>query len=223
MKINFNVRRNTSDVDIFYEVFKSKDYSFEHVSNAEIKTIVDIGAHIGCFTVKALEHFKSARCISYEPAKENFRYLCANTINYINRCDVINCSVSGDRLPTELESSNLVFENGKINTGSNIFKYEKTDKEVKNNIHIKTIQKEIDYIDILKIDCEGGENSIFENIDFTRIKYIYCELHEYGSLIGNNNTMRLIQQNNFKILYHKRLNDKIQNFIAVNMRGGSYE
>lgn len=214
--LNFATRKNTNDIDILYEVFKAEEYSFECIQDKEsIKTIVDIGAHIGAFTIKALEHFKNAKCISYEPIKENFRFLCVNTISYLNRSDVYNFSVSGDRLPIGLKCSNLKFDNGKINTGSNIYEYEKSDKQLFNNIHINEVQEKIGYIDILKIDCEGGENSIFENIDFEKVKYIFCELHEYGSLIGNDKTLDIIIEKGFQILYHKYVNDKIQNFIAI--------
>ena len=204
----------TNDAGILSEVFSDKTYDLNYIKH-DIKTIVDVGAHIGGFTVKAMQKFNDAKCYSFEPMIGSYELLKKNVGVFGSRVETFNKTISGDRLPVKLEKTMLKFSSGQVNTGSNIFKYEKCDNTYIDNIHIKELQEHIPYIDLLKLDCEGGENSIFENLDFSRVKYIYCELHTYGSLIGNNATLDLLERNGFILLRHNFINDTINDFIAV--------
>lgn len=204
---------STNDVGILSEVFRDKTYNLNYATD-EISTIVDIGGHIGGFTVKALQKFKNAKCFTFEPMQDNFELLNENTKIYRDRSSIFNLAVCGDRVPTSLLRSNLKFEWGQINSGSNIYDYAEGKTDIP-CMHIRELQELTGFIDILKVDCEGGENSIFENIDFTKIKYLFCELHEYGSKIGNDATVDMLLRNGFEILQHNYINSTIQDFIML--------
>src|SRR5438128_1373595 len=59
------------------EIFASDDYRLK-AYNLTSPRILDIGAHIGAFTLAACHAFQDARCVAYEPAPDTFAYLDRN-------------------------------------------------------------------------------------------------------------------------------------------------
>lgn len=199
------VRDDTADENIIFEVYTSELYDLDYIEN--VKVVVDVGAHIGGFSVKCAEKFKNSTIYSFEPIWDNFLVLQENVREFPN-IKTYNKCVSGDRIPTELASTD------KHNTGSNIYNYELTDITSVKSIHINELIKMTGMIDLLKLDCEGGENSIFDNLDFNKVRYIVCELHSYGNIIGMDETVEKIKNNGFEILYLIKCNKSIYNLVA---------
>lgn len=197
-------RENTNDLNIAHEVFNIKMYDLTPFKN--INTIVDIGAHIGSFTVKAKLTYPNAKIYSYEPIAGNFEMLKANTSKFPD-VKIFNTTVSGDRLPGRLMESNAT------NTGLNIFEYGK--EPTYPNTHIKQIQDMVGHIDLLKIDCEGGENSIFENMDFSKVGIIIAELHQYGATKSVIETFQMLEDKGFKALYQIIINGSIAEYVGI--------
>src|SRR5258707_906552 len=69
------VRGGTDDRHVVFEVFVERIYA---VSVGPGDVVIDIGAHIGCFTVWAAR--QGARVFSFEPLPENFDALKRNTL-----------------------------------------------------------------------------------------------------------------------------------------------
>lgn len=79
---SFSVRTRTGDSKKFDSVFiirsfDPNEYGFDFRWQSA-RTIVDIGAHIGCFTLFAASHSPTARIISLEPEPSNFSMLQRN-------------------------------------------------------------------------------------------------------------------------------------------------
>jgi FkbM family methyltransferase len=143
--------------------------------------VVDIGAHIGAFAVACLNRgAKEVHC--FEPDPENFQVLEANVTEaedanpgtgaVLYRAGVTGIDVAtvGIRHLTDHD-----YDKGR-NTGHNdIF----GDGDEIDAIPVTKILTELvpDMIDLLKIDCEGAEWSIFASGDFTRVRRIVGELH----------------------------------------------
>ena len=68
--IKLKARPNTSDTGVISEIYDLKEYTRDFKINPK-DTIVDIGAHIGSFSVYAAK--KARKVISYEPSPENFK------------------------------------------------------------------------------------------------------------------------------------------------------
>ena len=179
----WNLREYTNDENIIHEVFTDESYDLTYIKENVI-TVVDIGAHIGSFSVKMKRSYPSCKIWSYELLEENYELFKLN-LKEFNNVVSHNKPVSGDRKPLNIEK-----DYGKLNTGGTILSYGFGENTL-GSIDIREIQKEVPYIDVLKLDCEGGENSIFENLDFTRVNYLYCELHIYSNLIGMDETVEL--------------------------------
>ena len=203
--IKWEVRENTSDGNIIFEVFNIPMYDLSKFKN--VKTCLDIGAHIGSFTVKVKQQFPDCAVWAFEPVEENYLLLVAN-VKDLTGITACHNTVSGDRLPGA-----LVLKDAK-NTGSNIFEYG-TGIPSNINTHIKEIQDTLGYIDLLKIDCEGGENSIFENIDFSKIGGIIAELHSYGATKSFEEIFKQLEDAGFKTLHKVVINAKISEYVGI--------
>lgn len=161
----FNLECLDTISTLFYEFFIRKDYDWWYqVQPNDI--VVDVGASIGMFTCSALD--KGAKKVyAIEPNLNLLKTTMYNATPHIaNGKEVIpiNCAISSDK--------NLVtFIHGNRDTTPIVVKT------------FKDILKEynIDRIDFLKIDCEGGEYFILneENLNFIKnnVKHIAVEVH----------------------------------------------
>ncbi|EKE19063.1 MAG: hypothetical protein ACD_9C00154G0002, partial [uncultured bacterium] len=79
LTIQFNKRKlsillnSDADESVFHEIFTERDYQKiePHIKNAKT-LIVDIGAHIGLFSLYANVLNPNIKILSYEPEENNF-------------------------------------------------------------------------------------------------------------------------------------------------------
>lgn len=174
---------------------------------AEIKTILDIGVNTGEMTLMMNAYFPQAKIYGFEVVKEYFDIAHSRT-KHINDIKLFNVAVSAlhlfaDDLGTQAraEKANLrIFkalpEMGpgwgggsfavpedyeRVALSERVFGYEKIEDKVSVISLDEFIRsQEIDEIDLIKIDCEGCEHSVFgcSDIDtLKRIRYIAGEYH----------------------------------------------
>jgi FkbM family methyltransferase len=154
---------------IYNEFFIRKDYDWWHTVQ-EDDIVMDIGAHMGMFTCHALD-LGAKRVYSIEPNKTLLKTTMKNAFDHIvdkKECPVIpiHCMI-GDK-DSDKESASIYgvqdIENAEVRSFKEIVK-----------------DYQIDHIDFLKIDCEGGEYTIFteENLEFikTNVRHIAVEFH----------------------------------------------
>ena len=136
-------RPNTLDEWIINEVRVSYKPLIELITDAD--RIVDIGGHIGSFSVAAAKRTESV--CAYEPSPENYKLLCSNVPNYVKTFNAAVSNQTGKCL--------LRLNQGK-NTGANSILPGRRPgvevEQVKFSDVVKTFQPTI-----MKIDCEGAE------------------------------------------------------------------
>jgi FkbM family methyltransferase len=163
---------------IFYEVFMCKDY--EGVKKGGV--VVDVGANIGMFSAYALKH-KASKVFSIEPAFDTFERLKKNVGTFEN-VTLINKGISKEKGKSYLFASphSSGISSGFFSNNHN----DQTPKQTINTIDFTSLIKEHDIkkIDFLKIDCEGAEIDLFENVseDYleNNINKIVCEIHSFA-------------------------------------------
>lgn len=174
LKHSLYLRSGTSDISVFNQIFLHGEYENKYRIVPNI--IVDCGANIGLSSVFFINEFPNARIIAIEPEKSNFEMLLKNAEKYQN-IECLNYGIWS-------KSCNLLIENnGSGNWGFTTKEVDFDDDRVIKSISIEDILalKDIDYIDILKIDIESAEKEVFENISkelLNKVRVIIIELHD---------------------------------------------
>ena len=211
--------RNKSDSAVFLENFFLDSYTQEKGFDIkENDLVIDVGGHVGYFTIYAAKKAKNGKIITFEPSKESFNVLKNNLkINNIQNVIIENVGV-GAKSGTAI--LNVDVDHGIGN--STFFSSKNSEKE---DIRITTIPEivkkyKIESIDLLKLDCEGAEFEIILNLPSTilnTIKKISMEIHEIENfdiidiekfLVKNNFSVRrkYFLHENWPILYAKNQN-----------------
>jgi FkbM family methyltransferase len=149
----FEVRGGTDDRHVLFEVFLKRIYPM--VSPGSV--VVDIGAHIGSFTVWAAR--QGARVFAFEPFPENFARLRRNVaLNGLTDVRLFPCAVTGQR---EGRAMFIPDEGGHSGRYSLFPGRGNATLEVP-CIALADLMRErgLDRIDLLKIDCQGSEYEI---------------------------------------------------------------
>jgi FkbM family methyltransferase len=177
-------RKFSSDIDVFKQIFFDNEFNDLHElilnQKIEIKTILDLGGNIGISSLWFNSTYKNPQIFIVEPDVDNFRILEENLkLNKVNSTN-INKGIWKD-------SRKLYFDRTFRDAQSwSIALTEKPiSKEYINSISIDDLVKQyqITKIDLLKIDIEGGEVSVFDNegegLNFLKItKVIAIEIHK---------------------------------------------
>lgn len=171
------LRTRTSDVPIYRKVFINAEYEIE--LSKEPKVIVDCGGNVGFAAVYFANRYPNATIISIEPEITNLSLLLTNIKPYSN---IIPIHAALWKSNTNVE----LVDSGK---GHWAFSTKESDRRktmhVDNVISGITVDKimadySIDFIDILKIDIEGAEKEVFENVSkwINKVGVIMIELHD---------------------------------------------
>lgn len=174
--LKIKTRAKNSDRGIFTEANLLDAYQKNKIRIKPNDTIIDIGAHIGAFTILAAK--KAKKVYSFEPHPENFKLLKENiALNNLTNITATKKAITDKKGIFPLYIS-------KSNTGSHsIFLRE----EQSGTTPVQTITiiefikaKKIKKIGLLKIDCEGAEYPILETLPektFELIEQISMECH----------------------------------------------
>lgn len=143
--------------------------------------IVDAGANIGCFSIYAVSKSRRGHVFALEPSSRNFQRLVDNI--RLNRLDrritALPVGVAGQSGTQELDVSQASpYHSVYTEVGPD-------DRETIRVLSLSALLGEIggpDQVDLLKMDCEGGEMECLlesSSEDLARIRRIAVEYHEW--------------------------------------------
>jgi FkbM family methyltransferase len=187
------VAKNKVKVDVpkrihheFKEIFLENAYTIglQKPVNPAGK-IIDIGANAGYFSLFAASKFPQSTIFAYEPVKMNFVQLQKNKdLNPSKAINTFNQAVGG-----KSEMIKIYFDQTDSFSTSASIKKDVNQKE--NGASFEEVscitlqevfeQNQIDFCDLIKIDCEGAEYEILYNTPrevFDKIDQMALELHE---------------------------------------------
>ena len=173
------IRVNTFDKQAIYEVWGMKEYENEHFTINSSDVIMDIGAHIGAFSVWAAQKAVSGQVFAFEPNPENYALLEENKkLNDLTNIHTFNSAVS------EIRGQAKLFTSDFHNMTHSFFEEGTRDNILVPTISLADIFEEyrLEKVHFLKIDAEGAEYQIILNTPariLQRIDKIFIEYHDY--------------------------------------------
>ena len=200
--ISFKARLGKrGDSSIINEIWIVKPY-FRHLDSIKNNSIIiDIGAHIGIFSVFAVKQAKNVLVYSYEPCPENFVFLKENIKlnNFKRNIKPFEIGVCG-----KAGHYDLLINNDYMQLATMFFQKNWRNKKMI-NISCTTLKDIFKYNNInkcnfLKIDCEGTEYEILYNTPeeyLKRIETIVAELHFKNK---NNQLKKYLKEIGFKVI-----------------------
>lgn len=169
-------RTTTQDVEIAAHTLIFEEYSDIVCANPAV--IVDAGANIGTSAIYFATRYPDAKIISIEPEKENYQILLKNIKNFVNIIPInaALCSDSKNRLILDRQTGPCGYTVSET-TNETV----STFQTVKCVTIIELMKKfNFNYIDILKMDIEGGEKEVLDSSPdwINKVKIITIELHD---------------------------------------------
>ncbi len=187
-KVRFHSREFTiflrpdADESVVAEIFEWQDYrAVEAVLGANALPILDVGAHIGVFTLYARALCPLARIHALEPEEDNFallrRNVAANRLENVKLHQVALAGTTGrGRLLLEADSINHRLARGADETGA----------AGERSVAVSRLgdfldNSRIPEVGLLKMDIEGGEYDVLGSLteaDFSKLRSIFLEYHD---------------------------------------------
>jgi len=181
--IKYKTRSGEVDSLLIADIWIRKMYTPPDFRIRKHDIVVDIGAHIGIFSLFAAAQAKGGRIYSYEPDPENFDLLQQNIkINSTENIALFRLGLSGKKEIRQL------FLSSQRKTEHSIY------IEAENSVDIRCVtlkdvfdENRLGEIDLLKMDCEGAEYEVLFNTPqnyLRRIRKISLEYHD--GVMGHN-------------------------------------
>ena len=200
-KFQLRLREQTSDFDVFYQVFENKEYepivNLIHKYKKEISSVFDAGANVGYTSVYLSAFFPNARFYLFEPETSNFHSIENN----------ISTNKLSNFIPFKkgiwTKESNLKVEQNFRDQRHWAF----TVKETTENTGLEGVSfqkimadEKLEFIDLLKMDIEGTEAVLFDDAIFCtevlpRVKFMALEIHD--EVADRFKIVAILNSNNF--------------------------
>lgn len=175
----FHARAKTFDVNAIEEVWVLGIYTPPGFEIHSGDTVVDVGAHIGSFTIYAARHASAGRVFAFEPTDENYAQLTSNlTTNAVTNVVATRAAVSTTSGPRQM------FMQADDHVGHSLYPDAAAGAR---QITVETTNLQdffkrhgITHVDFLKLDCEGAEFEILLNASdalLATIEKISMEVH----------------------------------------------
>lgn len=210
--------RDKSDAIAFFEIFfLNTNFPSKSFLIQESDTVIDVGAHVGYFTLYAARLATTGRIFSFEPNKESFHLLEENIkLNNFTNVNAVNSGVSDKTGKAEL------FLSKDSSIGNSMYLKDSTEKETIQVMSLSDIIKNynIDFINFLKLDCEGAEFDIILNLPleiFKKIHKISAEVHPYLVHKKINDFTNFVIKNRFNVQTHSiNVKENLHMLYAIN-------
>ncbi len=199
--IKFKIRTNKEDFKIVNAILTAKVYHklLKYIKDNSI--VVDIGAHIGIFSVFAAKLASNVKVFCYEPSEDNYTLLKDNiAINNLKRQVVPTkegvCGKKGKR--------SLFIDNSNPAWHSMFDKLSNKKTDIKCTTLKDILDKnKIRKCDFLKINCEGAEYEILFNTPkkyFKKIGSITIEFHPTEDI---RKLKKFLENNGFSVIIER--------------------
>jgi len=209
--------RDNVDESVMAEIFKWREYRCVDEIVKRAKIIVDVGAHIGLFSLYCRVLNQKTKIFALEPEPENYKILKQN----IKQNKIAGVVLSQMALAGKSGSRELIIAEDNHNHYLSPLDKESTDEEV---ILIKAASlndycrlNKIEKIDLLKMDIEGGEYEVvaaWNPDDFSLVSSLVLEYHSQET--NQYKTIeKTLRENGFSVEIFPSRFDKTMGFLLA--------
>jgi FkbM family methyltransferase len=188
---------------VFVEIFYLNHYDRHPLFKINSHdTVVDIGANVGFFTLKAAHLADQGKVYAYEPCSMHFDLLSEN----VRRNGLNNVSVFKQAVWKETAQLELLFSMEVEPNNTSLFAGGGgTKKEVVESVSLEDVFRlnRIETCDFLKLDCEGAEYEILYNAPdgvFRSIRKIAMEWHRFDPSHTPDKLARFLESKGFTLV-----------------------
>lgn len=211
--IRFYVRDEASDSErnwdehIIQEVVENDTYDLKSLSkeNGDLRSVLDIGAHIGGFSVYSIILWPMATIDSYEPFESNFRLLNKNIEGFKDRIKSHCIAVLPGPAKKVRFRGPAIGKGSGCNTGDGAID-ENGEIEVQGQDILEIVRK-IKTVDLMKLDCEGVEGDLIkrlaENNELKSVRHVRGEFHGDWNAKSLFESFKETHDFSFKFTYQK--------------------
>lgn len=164
----------------FAKLFLDDCYGLERIAGG-IETVLDVGANVGLFSLAARHRYRSARIHAYEPNPALTGHLMANTVGLDIRChlEAVGTDTGRAYLHARGDSLHSVVDGREDSGGLEVAKIPMS----------AAISRLGGTVDLLKLDCEGGEWDLLDDpSSWNGVRHLSMEYHLWarpGSSVEN--------------------------------------
>ena len=194
--LTFLVRPRSADRTTLNEMLMLRPYETDpRFRIGPSDTVVDIGAHIGSFTVLAASQARQGKVFAFEPVADNYAMLCDNVRhNALDNVFVAHAAVGVESGPC------IVYGDG---TGANTLGKGGAGQQVRQTTLAQLMaERDLKHIDLLKLDCEGAEHGILANAGSllrNSVRRIALECHDLDETQNLETLQRVLRGSGFEV------------------------
>ena len=149
------------------------EYEIKELRQHNVRTIVDIGAHVGSFTVLCHQYWPAAKIVAVEPHPDSFALLQQNTAHIPeDRLLLVNAAITKDSGTTLLSSS---VSHSRVGEYVPSLWADLEDRPGNFGVQVPAVTTSdlwemlsafgIQQVDLLKLDCEGAEYVVLPELN----------------------------------------------------------
>lgn len=176
--LRVTVRRGDYDEDFVQNVLVCGEYNPPGYEIGAADVVVDVGANIGSFTLRAAIHAPRGRVVAVEPAAGNFALLRKNLHrNRLHNVTAVHAAVMDQPGSVTLYLNRLGSGSHSVHASRGTGPVEAVPAVTLPGLFAA---HGIDRCDFLKVDCEGAEHAIFHALDnafLSRVRRVAMEFH----------------------------------------------
>ena len=168
-----NMVDSSTYLSLVNEIFIDEIYKFNSKNDENV--IIDCGANIGLATIYFKLRFPNSKIIAFEPDPNIFDVLNANikSFNFSN-IDLHNSAISNIEGFVNFEMNGALsgmISNSALNSNTVSVK----------SVRLKDLLAKYNQIEFLKIDIEGHEDYVMEDIkeELIKVNYLFLEYHSF--------------------------------------------
>lgn len=215
--------RDEADESVVAEIFTHREYRAAESIIAKAHTaILDVGAHSGLFTLYARSLNSTVPIVALEPEKNNLEQL----VNHLQLNNIAGIQVFKMALAAETGERSLIISQDSHNHALQTLVDDlPIDQDVERVAAISLedlLNKcQLSYVDLIKMDIEGGEYEVFESLQletWDKIGALIMEYHNYHNRNYKEIEQRL-RANGFGVqIFLSQFDKKMGFLLATNKR-----